>query len=455
MNAVRFGALGVAAAAVAVSGVAHANGRFPDAQQLVVDPGDPNHIVVQTTYGFIRTDDGGARWTWTCEESVGYGGVLDPPIAILQGGTLIAGVFDGLVVSTPDQCNYAFEGGELTDRFTLDVSTIKSDTTHAIALTSDGAGSNKFDTRVWKTTDAAGTWTQAGVPLPDDFIGFTLDAAPINEDVLYVSGFTVLSSDDYVGSIAVSVGGGDAWEVKPIPGSENDSGPYIAAIDPEDPNIVYVRLASLEGVLLVTHDAGDSWETIFEGVGKLVGFALSPDGSELRVGGEEDGVWRANTTDFEFQKQSDLPVRCLTWADDVLYACAREAFADFTIGRSLDEGETFEPIHHLQCLEGPDYKCAPDSSIATTCQGPWGVQREVLQVESCESSDGNGGGGGGTGGSGSGGSSNGDGGSSDDGCSCSTTSASGTSGTSFTASALVGLSLIVARRKRSRTGRKR
>ena len=77
------------------SQVALANGRFPDAQQLVVDPLDPNHIAVQSTYGFIQTWDHGAEWRWTCEDAAGYGGVIDPPIAVLQDGTLIAGVFDG------------------------------------------------------------------------------------------------------------------------------------------------------------------------------------------------------------------------------------------------------------------------------------------------------------------------------------------------------------------------
>ena len=41
---------------------AHANGRFPDAQQLVVNPENPNDIAVQTTYGFIHSLDGGTSW---------------------------------------------------------------------------------------------------------------------------------------------------------------------------------------------------------------------------------------------------------------------------------------------------------------------------------------------------------------------------------------------------------
>ena len=121
--------------AASVPAAAWANGRFPDAQQLVVDPGDPEHIFVQTTYGFIRTRNGGSSWSWTCESAASYGGVLDPAVALLEGGVMIAGVFDGLVVAEPDGCTMGLVG-ELEDRFVVDVSRLKSDPAHAIALTS-------------------------------------------------------------------------------------------------------------------------------------------------------------------------------------------------------------------------------------------------------------------------------------------------------------------------------
>src|SRR5262245_66324806 len=50
------------AAFVAVVGLtsqARANGRFPAAGQVVVDPGDKQHIVLRTTYGILQTTDGG------------------------------------------------------------------------------------------------------------------------------------------------------------------------------------------------------------------------------------------------------------------------------------------------------------------------------------------------------------------------------------------------------------
>ncbi len=363
---------------------AYANGRFPSAEQLVVDPGDPSHIVVQTTYGFIQTVDAGGSWHWICEDAAAYGGILDPPVAILDGGTLIAGVFDGLAVSTPDACHFELVPGPLASRFFTDVSATKLDPRRAIAISSNGLGMNQFDTRLWRTDDAGVTWAQAGASLPGDFLGLTTDAAPSDASRIYLSGFVVGSGSDYSGAIARSVDGGASWEVLPIPGSGNKSGPYLAAIDPTDPDTLYVRLASEIGTLHVSHDAGDTWEPIFTASSMLLGFALSPDGSQIRVGSETDGVLGASTGDMVFAPLNPTPTRCLTWAADGLYVCAKEALAGFTIGRSTDGGATFQAIHHLHCLDGPDPACAPGSSVEAECTSRWAAQKQLLLTELCE-----------------------------------------------------------------------
>ncbi len=394
---------GVIAAATVLAGlvapnVALANGRFPSAEQLVVDPTDPNHIAVQVTYGFINTRDGGVSWTWTCEDAAGYGGVLDPPIALLDQGVLIAGVFDGLVVASPDGCSLAFDP-TLQGKFVVDVSASKNDPRRAIAIHSNGLGQNQFDTRLWASADGGTTWAQAGAALPADFLALTADAAPSNEQRVYLSGFVIESSDSYVGSLARSSDGGQTWEIVDIPGSANNSGPYLAAVDPNDPDTIYVRLDGDIGQLLVSRDAGDTWETVYTATSRLLGFALSADGSKVRVGTETDGIHAASSTDLAFTQVSTLGTRCLTWSGDVLYACAKEAVAGFTIGKSLDGGVTFEPIHHLSCLAGPDPSCHASTTVATSCISKWAAQKQILQTNLCEdpsgTTSGTGGGGGG------------------------------------------------------------
>ncbi len=387
---------------------ARANGRFPSAEQLVVAPDDPAHIAVQVTYGFIRTRDAGASWTWTCEEAAGYGGVLDPAIALLQGGVLIAGVFDGLVVASPDGCDLGLVGGDLAARFFKDVSTSKSDPTRAVAVSTNGLGGNLFDTLLWRTTDVAATWTQVGAALPSNFLALTVDVAPSNEQRIYMSGFVIVASDQYEGALARSSDGGQTWELVTIPGSDNASGPFIGAVDPADPDTVYVRLASDLGVLMVTHDAGDTWQTVFDATGPLLGFALSPDGARVLVGTETDGIHGADAADLSFSPVSPLGVRCLTWAGDVVYACAKEAVAGFTIGKSTDFGATFTALHNLSCLGGPDPACPAGSTITETCPSRWAAQKQLLATDQCAGGTTSSTGAGAGGGSGDG----------DDGCGC-------------------------------------
>lgn len=431
----------VAALALALPSSAPANGRFPDAQQLVVNPTNDDDMAVQTTYGFIHTRDAGASWQWTCEESAFYGGILDPPIALFGDGALIAGVFDGLVVSTPDRCDNRLVDGELEEKYVVDVSVIKGEPDRAIILHSNGTGGSMFQTRVFASTDAGATWSQRGVDLPTNFLGLTLDAAPSDENTLYVSGFEVVTSSEYEGRLAVSTDGGATWTVKPIPGSQNDAGPYLAAVDPVDPDVAYVRLASMAGQLLVTKDAGDTWETIFEGKGKLLGFALSPDGSEIRVGGDEDGIWGASATDYAFTSVNEVGVRCLTWTPYALFACGREANAEFTIAKSFDAGLTFEPVHHLSCLDGPDPACAADSGVQTACPGPWAAQKQILKTEDC---DGGAGASSGSSTSQGGGSADGDG---EGGCSCS--SPAGRAGSAALPALGLAAALLARRRRRA------
>ena len=62
-------------------------------------------------------------------------------------------------------------------------------------------------------------------------------------------------------------------------------------------------------LLVVSGDAGLTWKTAFEGTGALLGFALSPDGATVAVGGDKDGLWTAPKDTLAFTKVSELEVR--------------------------------------------------------------------------------------------------------------------------------------------------
>ena len=139
--------------------------------------------------------------------------------------------------------------------------------------------------------------------------------------------------------------------------------------------------------MLVTHDGGTTWTTAFQGTGGLLGFALSPDGATILVGGAKDGLWRASTSDLTFAKVSPLGVLCLAWASPGVYACADEATDGFTVGLSTDEGATFTAVMHRADLTGP-LACDAGTSVGAQCPALWPATECVIGAASCDAGPG-------------------------------------------------------------------
>ncbi|WP_437737301.1 WD40/YVTN/BNR-like repeat-containing protein [Sorangium sp. So ce1335] len=396
-SAPRRGAVAASAAALlsiaAVAAPASANGRFPAAGQIAVHPSDPSRMLVRATFGLLATHDGGEEWRWICEPVVGFGDNEDPMVAFLADGTIVAGVFDGLSASKNGGCDWSFAPGDLKDRYVIDLSADREDPSRAVLVVSIGLGAGRFLTQLWETSDNAERWTKAGADLPEDFLAHTVDAAPSRRERVYLSGR--FGAPDYAGALERTDDRGATWTRLDIPGSDDRRLPYIGAIDPADPDTLYVRLdGEPADTLIVSHDGGETFTTIFEGQGNLLGFALSPDGGSLVVGGPRDGIWRAPASSLEFTKVSDVGARCLTWTAEGIFACGDEFTDGFTVGRSTDEGETFTALLHLNGLCGP-IECAPESGAASVCTDLWGATELVVDSRQCGGDAGAGGDGGG------------------------------------------------------------
>src|SRR5262245_12587583 len=93
---------------------AAANGRFPAASSLIVDPHDSKTIYARTTFGLVATRDGGSSWRWICEKAIGFSGTEDPAYVVTPKGTLVGGTFSGVALSRDQGCNFAFSQGQGT-----------------------------------------------------------------------------------------------------------------------------------------------------------------------------------------------------------------------------------------------------------------------------------------------------------------------------------------------------
>jgi MYXO-CTERM domain-containing protein len=365
-----FGAALVGLAALSPAPAA-ANGKFPSAGQIVVDPGDPGHILVRTTFGILVTRDAGGRFDWICEAGAGYGGGDDPGIAVTGDGSILAGVFQGLDVAHGDACTWQLAGGAVAGLVVSDVSVQRTHPSTAVALASGPLGS-----AVFRSDDNAVTWTQAGTYVPGALVGLTLDLAPSDASRIYVSGIRLVDGG-FRAALARSPDGGGTWEILDI-GPAGSSAPYLAGIDPSDPQVVYVRLDATPGQLLVTKDGGSTWTSVLTLPGYVAAFALSPDGATVLAGGPTDGVWRASTADHTFTRVSSMAATCLAWSGPDVYACG----SSVAVSHSIDQGQTFAPLLTLACVHGP-LACDPATPVGSQCPAAWPQLAQQLGAAYC------------------------------------------------------------------------
>ncbi|MCU0655278.1 MAG: hypothetical protein MUF64_08315 [Polyangiaceae bacterium] len=354
---------------------AQANGRFPASTQLVVHPNDPQKILIRVTFGLLLSHDGGQTFDWVCERFVGYGGTQDPAVALTSAGVILVAAFEGLANSFDQGCSFSFVG--ITQKeFIIDVAVDRQNPASAVAVSSTGMGNQTFHVQVVETVDSGKTWKFIGTPLDPELLAETIDPAPSRPQRLYVSGFSSTFQDGTQtrhGALYASDDRGHTWQRHEID-LAGDKSVYIAAVDPKDPERVYVRTRGIEkDRLLRTDDGGKTFTVLTTVPGSMLGFALSPDGSLVAVGGPSAGVLVADTSELTFTKTNSAEVACLTWTNQGLYACGNPFKDGFVLGRSSDEGQTFTPVlASFQSLRGPLSTCIMDPTPATTCAEEWG-----------------------------------------------------------------------------------
>ena len=391
----KLGAAAFACALVAAAPVAHANGRLPAANQLVVAPDDPATLVLRTTFGMLFSHDAGQTWDWLCESAYmcQTNGICTPPqqdpaIALLNGGTVVAAEIEGLATSPDRGCSWSFVPG--TAMVNAIDTTRAPDGATAIALVSNLVdGSLMHDSRVLQTVDAGKSWQPLPGVIDPTLVLDTIDLAPSNPQRIYVTG--QVFGDDHA-TLLVSDDGGQSYQSHAIAFVAGEGGAYVAGVDPVAPDRVYVRtLGTSDGGaeqfsrLLVSNDAGQSFNEAWTG-DKLLGFALSKDGSRVYVGSALAGLEAANASDLVFTQKSALQVGCLATAGDTLYVCAiGEGNAQtvtgsaFIIGATLDEGASFTPLLRLETIHAP-LDCAP-STTAAACVPQWPALELQLGID--------------------------------------------------------------------------
>ena len=354
-----------------LSTTAEANGRFPRADQLALVPGQPFRLWLRATFGLVASSDAGRSWDWVCESAIGFSGQQDPALGILEGGVVVAGLFEGLAQSDDQGCSWRLADTQLPATPIVDFTVRAGTPAAALALAWESqpasATTPGFRSRFLATDDGGQSWRPYGTGIDPSVLVLTLDVAATDPERLYASGIRAGAARS--AALYVSTDRAATWTERPVPfetGSEQ--GLYIAAVDPNDADLVYLRTSSATSSrLLVTRDAGQSFQEHYAG-GPMLGFALSPDGSRVYLGGLEDGLWTAGSATLTFEQRSELPIQCLAATADALYACSN-TMGGFALGASRDDGTTFTPLLQLEDVRGP-LACSPQASVAR-CDAEW------------------------------------------------------------------------------------
>jgi hypothetical protein len=371
-----------------------ANGRFPRAERLIEDPSNPEHLVLAATYGLLTTRDRGGHWYHVCEAAIAgdnaYAG--DPLLELLAGGVQIVDVQAALVRST-DGCTWTPTLGTLANGSieTIDDFAVEpSQRTTAVAVVTrlvDGATSVTLE----ESVDAGLTWRPIGTPLPVSSV-LTLDLDPTNPAHIMATGL-IPGDGGHAGVFLKSLDHGSTWMRTAIPNTGDYDAPHIASVSPQDPNHIFVRTDSwilpagapeevANDALLYSSDGGASWTELLRRSAKLLGFALSPDGSTVLVGYGDPvdaayyvdpmatGVYQASLSNPSFVSIFSGNVTCLAWTHEGTYACTEqpvsgtyEELAFFGNGDRLPSGAPMT-LMRLSDIQGPPPCCAP---VAAAC----------------------------------------------------------------------------------------
>jgi hypothetical protein len=334
-----------------------ADGAFPESDAVLLPVDRPQQIILSTNFGLILSDDDGATWQWTCERpetSMAASYALGaPPQELLYARSPEV----GLAVSDDGACRWSRAGGALASLIATDVFPDPTDAAHVLAITaaptpaSDAGAAGDV---VWESMDGGETF--AAAPLyagagSEQLLG--VEIARADPRIIYV---TIASPGPHA-TLARSDDAGAHWVTFDLASAIGARTARIVAVDPVDPNVIYLRAIGAGAELLaVSRDGGMSFTTpiAVPGGGALSAFARLASGTVLVAGlipgdgGTTAGVgWRSDDSGATFGDWTLSPMprlRALAERAGRLYLAGSNYSDGWALAVSSDDGRTIQPV---------------------------------------------------------------------------------------------------------------
>jgi hypothetical protein len=329
---------------------AGADGAFPDSFSLFAPADQSSRLLLATNFGVLVTQDGAANWWVICEQAMqapnGFNYQVGPPPAHRIFGVSLA----GLSVSPDEGCSWGRAAVGASGAFVLDVFPDPGDATHVLAVALPLAGdAGPLPQVIYESRNGGDAFPEPPIFLAPPSSAITgVEISRSQPGTYYAS--LVLSGGPPVPVLARSDDNGATWQLFDQSGAFGAARIGIAAVDPEDAQRVYLRVApadgGAEGLGIVT-DGGRAARlalTLSPG-GRMTAFLRRADRSLLVAQGPivppgpPNGALASNNGGATWSSvMSNLHLRALAERGGALYLAADNYADGFAVGVSLDGG---------------------------------------------------------------------------------------------------------------------
>jgi chloramphenicol-sensitive protein RarD len=345
---------------------AHANGAFPDSLAVLLPEDQPDRIYVATNFGLVRSDDAGATWGVVCEEAIGTLTTLYS-VGGAPSDRVLAITLDGLVVSNDDGCSWKLTPPPPV--YPSDAFVDPADPDHVIAVAEAGrsAKSNALQ-GIFVSHDGAASFDRTPLYTADEGYNFTgIEIARTDPSTIYAALYEYLEGH---GSVLLrSHDGGVHFGMVDLTGTLAQKLARILAVDPEDPERVYLRAydSTPQEQLAIYDGTSDEVQPSLQLEHRMSAFLRRSDGA-LIVGTREEGAKISSDGGKTWQRWAGAPhLRGLGERQGRLYAVADDLVDGYALAVSDDNGDSWQPLLHYADITGP-YQCA---NVPLICEQPW------------------------------------------------------------------------------------
>jgi hypothetical protein len=337
----------------------HADGGFPDSLGIVLPSDQPERILAATNFGLVVSHDAGQSWQLICEAAIG------PYPSLFQVGRapddrLFAVTASSLATSSDGGCSWQRASGPFDDTDVIDVFPDPSDASHVLLL----AARPPTDTgrlSLFESRDAGQSFGPALYTCAD---GLTLTGVEISRSdpkTLYLS----MYDGQLQPFLSTSTDGGKTWSQTGLAATLGAQLIRILAVDPQHPELVYLRGSTGTLDQLVRYDATSHQAHVLLAPKDLLTAFLERGDGTLLVGVLSGRAFISHDAGRSFAAWPNAPhLRALGERAGELYAVADNVLDGYAVAVSTNGGSSwrallkFAELDALAACPGLANKCS-------------------------------------------------------------------------------------------------